>query len=31
VASGEPPSPNVEDALADARWMERIAAAFGRS
>ena len=31
VAGGEPPSPNVEDALADARWMEKIAAAFTRS
>ncbi|HVR70192.1 MAG TPA: Gfo/Idh/MocA family oxidoreductase [Vicinamibacteria bacterium] len=30
VASGEPPSPSVDDAVADARWMEAIAAAYVR-
>jgi predicted dehydrogenase len=28
IAAGEPPSPSVDDAVADARWMEAIAAAF---
>jgi predicted dehydrogenase len=28
VVSGEPPSPSLEDAVADARWLEAIAAAF---
>jgi predicted dehydrogenase len=28
VSSGEPPSPSLDDALADARWMEQIAAAY---
>jgi predicted dehydrogenase len=31
VRAGEAPSPNLDDALADARWMEKIAAAFRRS
>jgi predicted dehydrogenase len=31
VLSGARPSPDVDDALADARWMEKIAAAFRRS
>jgi predicted dehydrogenase len=30
VATGEAPSPSVDDAVADARWMEGIAAAYGR-
>ena len=28
VATGEPPSPSVDDAVADARWIEQIAAAY---
>jgi predicted dehydrogenase len=31
VATGEPPTPSVDDAVADARWMEAIAAAYGRA
>lgn len=31
VLSGEPPSPSLDDALGDARWMEAIAVAYGRS
>ena len=30
VAAGEAPSPSLEDAIADARWLEQIAAAYGR-
>jgi len=30
VATGEPPSPSLDDALADARWMEAIAVAYDR-
>jgi predicted dehydrogenase len=28
VVSGQPPSPSVDDAVADARWMEKIVAAY---
>jgi predicted dehydrogenase len=28
VAAGEPPSPSLDDALGDARWIEQIAAAY---
>jgi predicted dehydrogenase len=31
VATGEAPQPDLDDALADARWMEKIASAFRRS
>ena len=31
VAAGEAPKPDLDDALADARWMQQIASAFRRS
>jgi predicted dehydrogenase len=30
VATGDPPSPSVDDAVADARWLEAIAAGYAR-
>ena len=31
IASGQAPSPSIEDALGDARWIQAIARAYGRS